>query len=311
MASTTSQQQVASLFQSLLARGIPSQEALTTVPLLVQAKIFSLEELTADNLPATIPKKLHSKLLKGKRNNSRKRSSTVKSSLHQGKKQKAATAAKNEEIVIPPIDDNESLTIATTRQTQTILINRAAVLTLWAAAVAKTLFSITIAEALTLASAVATNCARTKGTRLGIYNNESTAVVSNDTKRTAGQSNAKGQDTIRTFVLLNQNIQAVATPSGWRALGNNDGQAPLDPQSIYRSQCRKWGTNLAVVWHYMVGAANNAGDDLAATAYDYYLHIRPDIASGTAGWGAHGYLFLAKLGSFYNVKPKETNREET
>ena len=309
MASTTSQQQVASLFQSLLARGISAQEALTTVPLLVQAKIFSLEELTADNLPTTIPKKLHSKLLKGKHKNSRKRSSTAKPPSHQGKKQRTADAAKNEEIVIPPINDNESLTIAT-RQTQTILINRAAVLTLWAAAVAKTLFSMTIAEALTLASAVATNCARTKGTRLGIYNNDTTAVASNDTNRTADHSNVKGKETVRTFVLLNQNIQAVATPSGWRALGNNDGQTPLDPQSIYRSQCKKWGNNLAVVWHYMVGAANSAGDDLATTAYDYYLHIRPDISPGTAGWGAHGHLRLAKLGSFYNVKSKETNREE-
>jgi hypothetical protein len=51
-------------------------------------------------------------------------------------------------------------------------------------------------------------------------------------------------------------------------------------------------------------AAKSAGsqEELKASAYQFYMYIRPRIPEGTKGWGAHGHLVTAKLSSFFDSK---------
>ena len=66
------QQQVAALLQSLLGKGLESQDALPTLKALVEAKIFSLDDLTPDNMPSKVSKKIQAKILPKKKRASSK-----------------------------------------------------------------------------------------------------------------------------------------------------------------------------------------------------------------------------------------------
>ena len=100
---------------------------------------------------------------------------------------------------------------------------------------------------------------------------------------------------------MNIHIRANQTPAGLRALGSNSGQELLDPHTIWKSLTNKFGPDLPFVLQQMREAAQNAGDDLEATAYNYYVHIRPNIPHGTKGWGAHGRLETSELSNFYPI----------
>lgn len=262
-----SQQHVATLLKDLVAKGLETQDALPTIKALIEAKIHSLDQLTTDNMPQSISKQIRSKLLKTTRKK-------VASGGKSPKKQKVS------HIVVPPVSPQSS-------NKETILINRSPVLTLWVTVVAQKLFSLTLEEALTVGSAYAAECARTKGTSLGIYsgNKNGTATEGDDT-------------TTRTLSLMNQTICANRTPGGLRALGNNEEQ---DPHRIWKLLTKRLGDDLPFVLLRMQEAAEAAGDDLDGTAYNYYVHIRPDIPHGTKGWGAHGHLQTNRLSNFYPV----------
>lgn len=102
-------------------------------------------------------------------------------------------------------------------------INRAPVLTLWAAVVAERL-GYDQAEALTLAKAVAGLNAQSKGRRLGIYE---------ERKDEPGDKEIKpGKEEQPVFIeLMGRGVPAIKTPSGLRAAIKGEA---IDPESVQR-----------------------------------------------------------------------------
>lgn len=171
---------------------------------------------------------------------------------------------------------------------KTITINRAPVMTLWAAVVAEQL-GYDEQAALTLGRSVAGLNAQAKGQRLGIYKtSEEKEVESRPRKEWAPGEN--------TFVsLLGRSVPAVYTKDGLRAL---DKDRPADPRSVQRYLESKFGENLPDARAAMqVLAGSMDPDDLSQKAYSLYEQFRPQIPQGKRGWGAAGVLNLDKIKS--------------
>jgi hypothetical protein len=113
-----------------------------------------------------------------------------------------------------------------------IRINRAPVLTLWAAVVAERL-GFDWDEALTLGRAVAGLNAYSKGVRLGIY--EPTPEPERERREKARKGETVQVD------LLHRAVPAVQTPEGLRGLSDD---RPISPASVQRYLERKYGDRL-------------------------------------------------------------------
>ena len=158
-----------------------------------------------------------------------------------------------------------------------ILINRAPVVTLWAAVVAERLGHDHDA-ALTLGKAVAVLNAQSKGRRLGIYEDAPAAE--------RPQPHA-ADDKIE---LLGRSIPVTRTPGGARAVLGGQTVAAHGVANYLR---RAFGDALPRVEREMRNlAAAFAPDALAASAYALYERFRPEIPRGQRGWGARGELDL-------------------
>jgi len=267
---TTNQQQVAALLKDVLNKGLDTNDAIPTMKKLIQAKIFSLQDLSAANMPPGIDAKIQSKLLPRKRSvNSPYKSSPTK-------RPRLVT-------ILPP---------SVTSRPSEILVNRSPVLTLWATVVAQKIYpELSLTEALTFGSATAARTARSKGTKLGIYSKEK------DEARAEAFSSDKDATEEKTYSLLGFHIDALQTPEGIRALAN--GGQIQNPQKTWSHLKKRFGDGLGYILQEMHCAADAAGVHLKSSAYDYYVHIRPDIPQGTKGWGAHGVLETSKLSNFY------------
>jgi hypothetical protein len=166
-----------------------------------------------------------------------------------------------------------------------VTINRAPVLTLWAAVVAERL-GFARGEALTLGKSLAGLNAQSKGLNLGIF-----------TPRGAADT-AKAKRAIKpgeTLVvdLMSRAIPAARTPDGLRAL--HDGK-PMTAESVERYLAGKFETSLdAVREAFEALAASLPPGDLAARAFSLYESFRPEIPAGTRGWGAKGVLDLERV----------------
>jgi len=272
------QQQVAALFQSVLAQGIDAKEVASTVKALVEARIFSLEDLNASNAPSSIDAKIRKKLLSKKQQRSFSSSTSPK-----------AKRVKTTPIDIPPVKDIPA----------SILINRSPVLTMWATVVARKLFSLTLEEALSIGHAVSSSLAKAKGTSLGIY--------SSDKKSATAATKPNDNNENREYHIFGMVISAKQTQDGIRAM--LPGEELADPGKTWSLLQRKFGDALGFAFAEMSNAAAHASNEhLDATAYQYYMHIRPSIPSGTKGWGAHGQLYTNKLSSYYQPETeKDTN----
>lgn len=165
---------------------------------------------------------------------------------------------------------------------KTINVNRAPVMTLWAAVVAERLGHDQEA-ALTLGKAVARLNAQAKGRRLGIYEEppDKTDETASSPRPTRGQ----------LFVtVLGRPVPAVQTSRGVRA--TIKGQ-PIDPASVRRYLARAFGRELAAVQAALEALAQAYPPaQLAARAYPLYEQFRPAVPEGTKGWGAKGDLSL-------------------
>jgi hypothetical protein len=316
-ATTTNPQPVAVLLQSLLAKGLSTQEALPTIKTLIQAKIFSLDDLSASNMPHEISFKLQSKLLAvvrgggggGGGGGKKYRASSSSSSPNSSKRRKTTTTTP---IVIP----------AVTSQPMKIMINRAPVLTLWAAIVSQTVFSLSWEEALTIGSAYATITAKAKGTSLGIYSSTTTTTETKDQDPKVSPSPVEEDDTTSssttTFCLMDQLIRARVTPDGIRALvprrgggGEEEELVEVDPHATWNHlQIKFPAGSLPYIIQLLQDASRAAGDTLESTAYQYYMHIRPCIPSGTKGWGAHGHLYTTNLQDFYPLPTPPSQQQQ-
>jgi hypothetical protein len=165
-----------------------------------------------------------------------------------------------------------------------VSINRAPVLTLWAAVVAERL-GFDPAEALTLGKAVAGLNAYSKGVRLGIYQPTPASVREKRKSARAGEQ--------LHVDLMQRAVAVVQTAEGLRALAK---EKPVDPAGVERYLASKFGESLAPARQAMKHlAAALPPRDLALQAYGLYERFRPSIPAGERGWGAKGALDLALI----------------
>jgi hypothetical protein len=168
----------------------------------------------------------------------------------------------------------------------TININRAPVLTLWAAVVAEQL-GYDKSTALSLAQAVAGMNAQAKGERIGIY------------AETDGKpENLKNRDSRRRRAaevvhLLGQTVPVSSGQGTVRA--SLEGEL-VQPEKVARYLEGKFGGDLATVREAMEAVASSyTKEELETKAYDFYEQFRPSIPEGTNGWGAKGELNLTTI----------------
>ena len=163
-----------------------------------------------------------------------------------------------------------------------VKVNRAPVLTLWAAVVAERL-GYDHDAALTLGKSVAGLNAQSKGQRLGIYEKP---------KDQPAEKASKAHKPAEEFSvpILGRSVPAMQTPQGVRATAKGK---PLDPGGVQRYLEQKFGQDLNDVQAALekLAKAYKPGE-LAAKAYTLYEQFRPTIPEGTQGWGAKGELDL-------------------
>jgi hypothetical protein len=165
-----------------------------------------------------------------------------------------------------------------------VMVNRAPVLTLWAAVVAEVL-GFEHYEALTLGRAVAGLNAYSKGVSLGPYQPTAREVKEQRQKM-------RKEETV-TVDLLHRAVPAKHTDEGLRALS---GESPIHPESMQKYLESKFGDALEEVSNAMVDLAKSfPPSHLGEKAYALYEKFRPAIPPGKKGWGAAGKLDLESL----------------
>jgi hypothetical protein len=169
--------------------------------------------------------------------------------------------------------------------TNTISINRAPVLTLWAAVVAERL-GFDPDEALTLGKAVAGLNAQAKGRRLGIFKPH---------EEKAQKAREKKPDETFLVEILGRTVPAMNTEDGIRAAIKGK---PISPVGVERYLEGKFGDDLDRVTKAMQKLAKAyKPKELAIAAYPLYDQFRPVIPAGVRGWGAAGDLDLGLIES--------------
>ena len=164
---------------------------------------------------------------------------------------------------------------------RTVRINRAPVLTLWAAVVAERL-GFDPDAALTLGRAVAGLNAHSKRVSLGLFEPSKKAVDEHLQKAKTG--------TTLHVDLMHRAVPVTSTAEGLRALSKD---RPITPASVERYLESKFGENLGSARRAMAKLANSLPPaEIAARAYHLYEEFRPAIPAGVKGWGAAGELDL-------------------
>ena len=164
---------------------------------------------------------------------------------------------------------------------QTVMINRAPVLTLWATVVAERL-GFEQDTACTLGKAVAGLNAQAKGRMLGIYGDPK------GPHRGPPKKAGLGEDF--WVEICGRPVPAKSTDQGVRAVVKDK---PIDPASVRKYLGSKFGDDLVAVRDAMSELADACSpDDLTERAYGLYERFRPEIPKGKRGWGAKGALDL-------------------
>jgi hypothetical protein len=171
-----------------------------------------------------------------------------------------------------------------------ILINRAPVLTLWAAIVAERL-GFDHEESLSLGKALAGLNAQSKGQRLGIFH-----PSPKELKKVRGR---KPSEEFR-IAILGRALPAVNTDQGVRAVIK---AKPIDPDAVERYLEGKFGDALPATRKAMTKLANALKpNELAQRGFGLYEQFRPAIPEGVQGWGAKGELDLGRISKLANEK---------
>ena len=156
-----------------------------------------------------------------------------------------------------------------------VSINRALVLTLWAAVVAECL-GFKKDEALTLGRAVAGLNAYSKGKALGLFEPTPSKVHEERHK-------ARTKRTL-TVMVPNRAVPVERTADGLTALSKD---SPIKPESVQRHLEGKFGDALDDVTSAMSHLVRSMpSKTLSAQAYKLYEQFRPEIPGGVKGWGA-------------------------
>jgi len=165
---------------------------------------------------------------------------------------------------------------------ETLSINRAPVLTLWAAVVGERL-GYEADAALTLGKAVAGLNAQAKGRTLGIFGQPKAPEHGGPPKKT-------GLGEEFWVELCDRGVPCKTTAEGIRAVVKDK---PIDPAAVAEYLRSKFGDELAGVRSAMAELAEAyQPDELARVAYSLYERFRPVIPPGRRGWGAKGELDL-------------------
>ena len=169
---------------------------------------------------------------------------------------------------------------------KTIAINRAPVLTLWAAVVAEEL-GYDRDAALTLGKAMAGLTAQTKGRMIGVFKPPKT--------RDGKPPKRVGLGEEFWVEICGRPVPAKNTEDGVRAVVRDK---PIEPGKVEEYLNKKFGDALDDVraaMHHLVTAFSP--DELADAAYSLYERFRPKIPPGKRGWGAKGTLDLKLIRS--------------
>ncbi|OGO71538.1 MAG: hypothetical protein A2Z37_14050 [Chloroflexi bacterium RBG_19FT_COMBO_62_14] len=178
--------------------------------------------------------------------------------------------------------------------TETIQINRAPVLTLWACIVAEGL-GYDHETALTLGKAVAGLNAQSKGRRLGIYSKPEPAEGEEPTKK-------YGLGEEFWIEICGRPVPAKNTRDGVRAVIKDEA---IKPAGVEKYLASRFGESLEAVRQAMIDLASSyTPEELGLRAYGFYERFRPAIPSGKAGWGQKGELDLSLVRSLAKTKRK-------
>jgi hypothetical protein len=179
-------------------------------------------------------------------------------------------------------------------RSRVVWVNRAPVLTLWAAVVAERL-GFDWNEAVTLGRAVAGLNAYSKGVVLGLFTPLPKAVKAERRRLKEGR---------RIHIrLLRRAVPARRTPEGIRALSKG---RPISPASVERYLESKFGAGLPALRRAMERLARSLPPArLAERGFALYERFRPEVPAGTRGWGAKGRLDMGVL-----AKLAQSSREE-
>lgn len=168
---------------------------------------------------------------------------------------------------------------------RTVQINRAPVLTLWAAVVAERL-GYGWNEALTFGKAVAGLNAQSKGRRLGI-------LKPGHEKGKRPKKSGLGEEF--WVEICGRAVPAIRTEAGIRAVVRD---RPIEPEKVESYLAGKFGDDLDAVREAMEELARSIKPrQLADSAYSLYEAFRPAIPPGKRGWGAKGDLDLGFIRS--------------
>jgi hypothetical protein len=167
-----------------------------------------------------------------------------------------------------------------------IRVNRAPVLTLWAAVVAERLGHDPDA-AITLGRAIAGSSARVKARAIGLEEKDA------DEREAARDSERHRAAPGKTVHLLGRAVPVVEAKQGLRALDRGHLVSP-GPARAYVE--RAFGEHLPAVRQAMERlAASLDPEELNRVGFRLYEQFRPDVPEGAKGWGAKGVLDLARI----------------
>jgi hypothetical protein len=162
--------------------------------------------------------------------------------------------------------------------TAPVRVNRAPVLTLWAAVVAERVGH-PPDTALSLASAVAGTAAQAKARRLGL----------------AEEHDAARHDAPhRAVPLLGKQVAVVAAEDGTLRADAAGKPAPAEPVRHYVE--RAFGSRLQEVRDAMHALASRLPpEELNRVGFRLYEAFRPEVPEGVQGWGAKGELRIERI----------------
>ena len=165
-------------------------------------------------------------------------------------------------------------------------VNRAPVLTLWAAVVAERLGH-PPETALAVGRFVAGSSARAKARRLGMTDEDQEA----EERRVRAADLKPRRETVR---LLGRDVPVTCAEDG--TLQVEDGGRPASARSMRSYLARAFGERLAEVRAAMEGlAASLPAEELNRVGFRLYEHFRPEVPEGAQGWGAKGELRLERI----------------
>ncbi len=165
-----------------------------------------------------------------------------------------------------------------------IVVNRAPVLTLWAAIVAERLGH-DVDAAITLGRAVAGSSARIKARAIGLEEKHDEE----------GRGDAGTPVKHNSVRLLGRDVPVVERKGRYYAM-EHDTAASSGPAHAYVS--RAFGEHLPVVRQAMETlAASLPPEELNRVGFRLYEHFRPEVPPGAGGWGKKGALDLKRIAS--------------